>query len=550
MSDTTQPWVDGLTIGQVLAKTVEANSAGEALVFCQNDFRCTYAAYAGLVDRAARGLIALGIGSGDHVAVWATNWPQWPILQLASARIGAVLVTINPAYRSDELAYVLKQADVRALFLIDRFKTSDYFAMFAEACPEAAGSTPGDLDSSDFPELRWVVSLPQRPADGMISWDAMQERGNHVDSEAVPMLEGELSPGDPINLQFTSGTTGFPKGALLSHRNLLLNAYYFASGLRATTHDRICVPVPFYHCFGCVIGTLGALVSGAAMLSPGEYFDPTATLDCIERERATVVYGVPTMFIAELADETFPNRDLSSLRTGIMAGSPCPTEVMKRVIEDMGASQIAIGYGLTEASPGVTLTQADDPIEWRVETVGRPFPGIEVKIVNEAGEEVPDGVQGELCARGHNVMLGYYKMPEETAQTIDAEGWLHTGDLAVRDENGNYRITGRSKDMIIRGGENIYPREIEEQLYRHPEVVDVQVVGVPDLRLGEEVCAWIRLRSEGSTSEEEIREYCRQQLAHYKIPRYVMFVEEFPETVSGKIQKFKMRDQAIATLGL
>ena len=550
MSDSERPWVDGLTIGQVLKRTVDANPDGEALVFCQDAFRCTYSEYDRLVDRTVRGLLALGVDTGDHVAVWATNWPQWPVLQLASARIGAVLVTINPAYRADELSYVLKQADVRVLFLIDRFKTSDYFAMLAQACPEAASSTPGELDSPALPELRWIVSLPERPADGMISWSAMLERGGEVGAEALASLERGLSPDDPINLQFTSGTTGFPKGALLSHRNLLLNAFYFASGLRATPEDRICVPVPFYHCFGCVIGTLGALVAGATMLSPAEYFDPTATLDCIERERATVVYGVPTMFIAELGDETFPDRDLSSLRTGIMAGSPCPTEVMKRVIEDMGASQIAIGYGLTEASPGVTLTRSDDPIEWRVETVGRPFPGIEVKIVDEDGREVPRGVQGELCARGHNVMLGYYKMPEETARTIDPEGWLHTGDLAVLDENGNYRITGRSKDMIIRGGENIYPREIEELLYRHPDVVDVQVVGVPDPRLGEEVCAWIKPRPNGDTSEEEIREYCRGHLAHYKVPRYVMFVEEFPQTVTGKVQKFKMREEAIATLGL
>ena len=550
MSEAAQPWVDGLTLGEVLTKAAAENPEGEALVFPEAGFRCTYAEYDRLVDRAAAGLLALGTRPGDHIAIWATNWPQWPILQLASARIGAVLVTINPAYRAQELSYVLVQADVRILFLIDRFKTSDYFGMLAEACPDLAESTPGRLNSVLFPHLRCVVSLSEQPAAGMISWEEMLRRGEGVGEATKSEASLGHSPHEPINLQFTSGTTGFPKGALLSHRNLLLNAYYFTQGLQVTEQDRICVPVPFYHCFGCVIGTLVALISRATMIVPGEYYRPTQTLDCIEQERATVVYGVPTMFIAQLEDETFEDRDLSSLRTGIMAGSPCPVEVMNRVIDDMGVGEIAIAYGLTEASPGVTLTGLDDPVEWRVQTVGRPFPGVAIKLVDGDGREVAEGEQGELCVRGHNVMLGYYRMEQATHEAIDPDGWLHTGDVAMLDPNGCYRITGRIKDMIIRGGENIYPREIEETLHRHPKVADVHVVGVPDQRLGEEVCAWIQLQQGEEATEEEIREYCREHLAHYKIPRYVVFVDEFPMTVTGKVQKFRMREETIANLGL
>lgn len=550
MTDARHSWVAGLTIGQALSEAASRNPNGEALVFPQAGFRCTFAEYDRLVDQVAAALIALGMRAGDHIAIWATNWPQWPILQLASARVGVVLVTVNPAYRPEELAYVLAQADVRALFLIDRFKTSDYFTMLAEACPELAESTPGELESESFPELRWVVSLPEHAAPGMISWEEMMRRGEEVEPGELAARALELSPEDPINLQFTSGTTGFPKGALLSHRNMLLNASHFAEGLRITQRDRVCVPVQFYHCFGCVIGTLVSLIAGAAMLVPTEYFNATAVLDCIEREHATVILGVPTMFIAELEDETFASRDLSSLRTGLMAGSPCPVEVMNRVIEDMGVKQIAIGYGLTEASPGVTLTGLDDPVAWRVETVGTPFPGVEVAIMDTDGRRLPDGEQGELCVRGHNVMLGYYNMPEATAEAIDPDGWLHTGDVALRDENGRYRITGRIKDMIIRGGENVYPREIEELLHQHPDVVDVQVVGVPDARMGEEVCAWVKLQPGAEIDEEEIREFCRAHLAHYKVPRHVLFVEEFPQTVTGKVQKFRMREETMASLGL
>ena len=546
-----QPWVEGLTIGQALRQQATTLPDHEALVFPQRSFRATYADYDGMVDDVARGLLAMGIERGDHVAVWATNWPEWVLLHLGTARVGAVLVTINPACRSHELAYALKQSDSKALFLIDRFKDSDYFALVGQVCPELAASLPSELAAEQLPALRWVVSIPDHPVAGMASWHEVLEAGESVAHDRLTEREAGLEPDQPINLQYTSGTTGFPKGVLLSHRNLLLNAWSVGACQRLTPEDRVCVPVPFYHCFGCVIGTLCSMVHGTAMLVPAEYFDPVATLDCIEQGRATSVYGVPTMFIAQLEHPSFEGRDLSSLRTGIMAGSPCPIEVMNRVIDEMGAAEITIAYGLTEASPAITQTLTDDPVELRVSTVGQVIPGVEARIVDpESGEPVADGLQGELCARGHNVMVGYYQMPEATAEAIDDEGWLHTGDLAVRDANGYFRITGRIKDMIIRGGENIYPREIEEFLYANPKVEDVQVVGVPDAKFGEEVCAWIKLRHGETADAEEIREFCKERLAYFKVPRYIEFVEEFPMTVTGKVQKFKMRDHTVEHLGL
>ena len=545
-----QPWVDGLLIGQVLRRRAEQQPDSEALVFPQYGYRAGYAEYDRQVDAAARGLLGMGIERGDHVAIWATNRPEWVILSLATSRIGAVLVTVNPAYRTHELRYVLEQSDARALFLIDSFKASDYFSMLGECCPELSVSEPGRIASEALPKLDWVVSIGASPRDGMIDWAGMLERGESIDAAALSETERQLEPNQPINLQYTSGTTGFPKGVLLSHRNLLLNAYYVGFFQKLTEQDRVCVPVPFYHCFGTVIGTLCCMVHGAAMLVPGEYYEPEAVLDCLEKERATSVYGVPTMFIGELEHPTFEGRDLSSLRTGIMAGSPCPIEVMNRVIGDMGAKQMTIAYGLTECSPAITQTLADDPVELRVSTVGKVIPGVEVKIEDpESGAELPDGAQGELCARGHNVMIGYYKMPEATASAI-RDGWLHSGDLAIRDADGYVRITGRIKDMIIRGGENVYPREIEEFLFTHPKIESVQVVGVPDARLGEELCAWIKLRAGEKTTADEVRAFCKGKLAHFKIPRYVDFVEEFPLTVTGKVQKFKIREQAIERLGL
>ncbi len=543
--------VQGQTIGQVLAHTVELHAAADALVFPALNRRWSWSQFERATYEAAKGLLALGIEPGQHVAIWATNVPEWVILQFAAARIGAVLVTINPAYRPFELKYVLRQCDAVALFLVDRFKSSDYFAMLGEVCPELASSTAGQLASPDFPRLKWVVSLSGATPAGAISWSQMIDQGRTLDAADLAEVERRQHPELPINIQYTSGTTGFPKAAMLNHRSLLMNAYHVGACQHLTAADRICLPVPFYHCFGCVMGTLCAVVHGATMVIPAESFQPTATLEAIERERATAIYGVPTMFIAQLADETIAGRDLSSLRTGIMAGSPCPIEVMKQVIGRMGAREMTIAYGQTEASPVITQTLADDPLELRVETVGRPLPGLEVKIVDpSSGQALPDGQPGELCARGHAVMLGYYQDATATAAAIDAEGWLHTGDLAVRQPTGYFRITGRIKDMVIRGGENIYPREIEEFLFTHPAICQAAVVGLPDAKFGEELCAWIQLKAAAELTEDAVRDYCRAKLAHYKVPRYVRFVSEFPQTVTGKIQKFKIREQMIAELGL
>lgn len=546
-----QPWVVGRTIGQVLAHTANLHAAEDALVFPQRNLRWSWSQFERATYEAAKGLLALGIAPGQHVAIWATNVPEWVMLQFAAARAGIVLVTINPAYRPFELEYVLRQCDAAALFLVDRFKTSDYFAMLAEVCPEWGASTPGELASQKFPQLRWVVNLAGPTPAGAISWHEMLDRGRTLDAADLRAAEEGRDPAEPINIQYTSGTTGFPKAATLNHQSLLLNAYFVGQCQRLSSSDRLCIPVPFYHCFGCVMGTLAASVWGATMVIPAESFQPAATLEAIERERATVIYGVPTMFIAQLSDPSFAQRDLSSLRTGIMAGSPCPIEIMRQVIERMGAREMTIAYGQTEASPVITQTLADDPLELRVETVGRPLPGLEVKLVDPAtGGELAEGQSGELCARGHAVMLGYYRDPAATAAAIDPQGWLHTGDLALRLPNGYYRITGRLKDLVIRGGENVYPREIEEFLFTHPAIEQAAVVGLPDPKFGEELCAWIKPKGTTGLSEDEVRAYCRSQLAHYKVPRYVRFVSEFPQTVTGKIQKFKIREQMIAELGL
>ena len=546
-----KPWVDGLTIGEVLTQTADRHGQREALVFPALGKRWTWRELKEEVDRAACGLLALGIEPGEHVAVWATNVPQWVVLQYATARIGAVLVTINPAYRPFELKYVLRQSDAVALFLVERFKTSNYFEMLDEICPELAAATPGSINAGEFPKLRHVVAMHDTAPAGAITWKQMLEEGTNVWPTDIDSIAKKLSPGDAINIQYTSGTTGFPKAATLSHRNLLLNAFYIGECQRISAEDRICIPVPFYHCFGCVLGTLCAMVYGAAMIIPHEYFQPAETLDAIEKERATSLYGVPTMFIAQLQHDSFCDRDLSSLRTGIMAGSPCPIEVMRKVINRMGASEVTIAYGQTEASPVITQTRTDDPIELRVETVGRPLPDVEVKIVDpESGKTLGDNEQGELCTRGHVVMLGYYNNEEATAAAIDADGWLHTGDLAVRTPNGYYRITGRIKDMVIRGGENIYPREIEEFLFTHDAIEQAAVLGLPDPKYGEELCAWVKLKEGATLAENDLRDFCRASLAHYKVPRYVRFVASFPQTVTGKIQKFKIREQMCNELGL
>ncbi len=546
IDQTAKPWVEGETLGSTLRKTAHRFGDHDALAFPHLPLKRTYQQFDADVDRAAKGLLALGIKTGQHVAIWATNVPEWVTLQFATARIGAVLVNINPAYRPHELKYVLNQSDSVALFLVHEFKTSDYFAMLAEVCPELARDKPGELSAKDFPCLRWVVAIDETAPAGGITWAEMLRLGDAIDDGQLAEVEAKLEPSQPINIQYTSGTTGFPKAAMLSHRNLLLNGYYAGVYQALSADDRICIPVPFYHCFGCVLGTITAVCHGAAMVVPAESFNPEATLAAIEKERATALYGVPTMFIAQLQDPSLPGRDLKSLRTGIMAGSPCPIEVMKQVIEVMGAREITIGYGLTEASPLITQSRTTDPVELRVETVGSLFPGVECKIVDPGtGATLGDNEQGELCGRGHNIMIGYYKNPEATAAAIDKDGWLHSGDLAVRLPSGYYKITGRIKDMVIRGGENIYPREIEEFLFGHPAIEQSAVVGVPDKKYGEELCAWIKLKAGCTASEDEIREYCRKSLARYKVPRYVKFVDVFPQTVTGKIQKFKIRELMI-----
>ncbi len=550
-TNTDEAWIDGLTIGEVLRETAKKFPSQDAVVFCGNGFRLSWSAFDAEVDRVARSLLALGLGRGDHFGVWATNVPEWVTLQFATARIGAVLVTINPSYRTSELAHAVRQADLWGLALIDTFKTTDYFASLNEAIPELALHAPGELKSSQFPKLKWVIALRGEKPAGTVSWQDLLGRAESVSLLQLQAAERQLHCSDPINIQYTSGTTGSPKGAMLSHRNILLNAYYAGLGQRFTGQDRICIPVPLYHCFGCVLGTLCSIVHGATMVFPAENFQAAATLQAIESERCTAIYGVPTMFIAMMEHADYAQRNLTSLRTGIMAGSPCPIELMKKVTSEMGASQMTIGYGQTEASPLITQTRADDSLELRVGTVGRPLPGIEVKVIDpETGKELGDEQPGELCGRGHDVMLGYFNLPDKTNEAIDTDGWLHTGDLAVREKNGYYRITGRLRDLIIRGGENVYPREIEELLYQHPAVQDVQVIGVPDRKFGEEVMAWVRFREGKSASPDEFKAFCKANLAYFKVPHYWKFVDDFPITVTGKIQKYKMREISIEELGL
>jgi fatty-acyl-CoA synthase len=473
------------------------------------------------------------------------------LAQFATAHIGAVLVNINPAYKAHELAYILKQADLTALLMTDRVKNSDFFEILESVCPEVSACPEGKLRSQDFPMLRHVVSVNEVKRPGMWSWSEFRRLSEGSSEADLIKREAEIRADDVVNIQYTSGTTGFPKGAMLTHRNLLMNAYYVGQRLNFTYHDRLCIPVPFYHCFGCVMGTLMCAIYGAAMVVPAEGFDPLATLEAIERERCTAVYGVPTMFIAQLNHAEFPKFDLNSLRTGIMAGSPCPIEIMRAVVERMGTRELTIAYGLTEASPVITQTEADDSLEHRVTTVGKPLPGLEVQIVSTgSGDSVARGQQGELMVRGHGVMKGYYKKPTETAEVLTADGWLHTGDVAMETSDGYYRITGRIKDVIIRGGENIYPREIEEFLYTHPEIEDVQVVGLPDKKYVEEASAWIRLKPGARLTEDDVKAFCKGRIAHYKVPRYIAFVEEYPTTVTGKVQKFKLREMGIERFAL
>ncbi|MGD9525530.1 AMP-binding protein [Pseudonocardia sp.] len=523
----------GDTIGDNLDRTVTTFPDREAMVDVPSGRRWTYAQLRVDVDTVAKGLVAAGVGKGDRVGIWSPNAAEWTLVQYATAKIGAILVNINPAYRTHELEYVLNQAGISLLVAATSFKTSDYAAMIAEVRP----SCPG---------LRNVVLI------GTSDWDELVAAGRGGDDADLARRQAELSPDDPINIQYTSGTTGFPKGATLSHHNILNNGHFVGRICGYTEIDRVCIPVPFYHCFGMVMGNLACTSIGATMVIPAPGFDPKATLRAVAQERCTSLYGVPTMFIAELNDPDFESFDLSSLRTGIMAGSPCPVEVMKQVVDRMGMTEVTICYGMTETSPVSTQTRADDSLDLRVSTVGRVHPHVEVKIVDpDTGLTVPRGTPGEFCTRGYSVMLGYWEEPEKTAEAIDAARWMHTGDLAVMDSDGYVNITGRIKDMVIRGGENVYPREIEEFLYTHPDVLDAQVVGVPDVRYGEELCAWVKLR-EGAEelTADSVREFATGKLAHYKIPRYVVVVEEFPMTVTGKVRKVEMRARSVDLLDL
>jgi len=539
-----------ITIGDLLDETAGKYPQKEALVYQERDLRYSFQEFQDLCNQVARGFMSLGIQKGEHVAIWATNVPEWVISQFATAKMGAVLVTVNTSYRAHELEYLLRQSESTTLLLIDGYRDVRYLQMIQEICPELQTCQPGELVSARLPHLKNVIYLGDERQPGMFLWKDLLERAAVIDNQGLAQRQQSLRPDDVINMQYTSGTTGFPKGVMLSHHNIVNNAIKVAECQGLGQEDRVCIPVPFFHCFGCVMGTLACVATGATMV-PVTAFDPGLVLSVVENERCTALYGVPTMFIAELNHPSFATRDLSSLRTGIMAGSPCPMEVMKNVIEKMGIRDITIAYGQTESSPVFTQTRQEDTIERRVSTVGRAHEGVEVKIIDPAtGETVPANVQGELCTRGYLVMKGYYNMPEQTRMVIDDEGWLHTGDLATVDEEGYYRITGRLKDMIIRGGENIYPREIEEFLYSHPKILDVQVVGVPDSTYGEQVLACIRVKPEETLTPEEVKAYCDGRIARFKIPYYIQFVDEYPMTASGKIQKFKLREQAIQSFGL
>jgi fatty-acyl-CoA synthase len=544
--------IDGLTVGGLLDLVSERRPDDDALVYADRDLRYTYREFKEVVERCARSLMALGIEKGDHVAVWGQNVPEWVTLQFATGKVGAVLVTINPAYKSHELKYVLEQSDSAALFLTEGVRDADFLQILQGAVPELARAESGELSTEELPFLKSVVLMGGDAPEGLpvMDFDEFLERASEVSTEELRERQDSLDAEDVINMQYTSGTTGFPKGVQLTHANIVKNAFHIGECMELGPEDRVCIPVPFFHCFGCVLGTLNTVTHEGTMV-PVESFDAEKVLQAVHQERCTAVLGVPTMFIAELEHPDFEQYDTSSLRTGIMAGSPCPMEVMKQVVDVMGASEITIAYGQTESSPVITQTRTDDPLELRVSSVGRKLPDVEVRIVSvETDEDCGPGEQGELWTRGYHVMRGYYKMEEKTREVIDDEGWLHTGDLAVMDEDGYVRITGRAKDMIIRGGENVYPREIEEFLYTHPDVSDVQVYGVPDERYGEQVAAAVKKKPDSDLTEEDVKEYCRENIAYYKVPEYVDFVDDYPMTASGKIQKYKLREAAVERYGL
>lgn len=539
-----------ITLGKLLDQKAEQHPENDAVVYRKKSINYSYSQFRDICNQAAKGFMELGIEAGDHVAIWSHNQPEWLITQFASGKMGGILVTINTNYRAMELKYLLKHSDAQTLILSDGIRVN-YPDILYEICPELKQSEPGELQSENFPHLKNIIYIGEEetPA-GMYHWEDIMKAGKKVSDTVLHRRQDNLNPDDVINMQYTSGTTGFPKGVMLTHNNIIADAYYIAECMNLTYEDRLCIPVPFFHCFGCVLGTLACMTKGTTMV-PLIKFDPEEVLKTIEAENCTGVHGVPTMFIAELEHPDFEQFDLSSLRTGIMAGSPCPLKAMKQVINDMGAEEITIAYGQTESSPVITQTRTDDSLERRVSTVGRALSDVEVKIVDpETGEKVENGVWGELCTRGFHVMKGYYKMPEETAEVIDDDGWLHTGDLAVMDEDGYCKITGRLKDMIIRGGENVYPTEVEEYLYQHPGIKDIAVVGIPDKKYGEEVMAYIQLKEGKEIIAEEIFEYFRGKISWHKLPKKIEIVDEFPLTASGKVQKYKLREKAIKNYNL
>ncbi|WP_144174047.1 AMP-binding protein [Pseudomonas sp. Kh13] len=536
------------TIGQAFDATVARCADSEALVSRHQGLRYSWRQLAGQVEVHARALMALGVNTGDRVGIWSPNCAQWCILQLASAKVGAILVNINPAYRVGELEYVLRQSGCRWLVCADAFKTSDYHAMVQELAPELTSATPGEMASERLPDLRGVVSLAANPPTGFLPWQALAERAGQTSVEAYAARQQSLQFDQPVNIQYTSGTTGAPKGATLSHYNILNNGFMVGASLGLSARDRMVIPVPLYHCFGMVMANLGCITHGSTMIYPNDAFDAELTLRAVAEERASILYGVPTMFIAMLDHPARAQMDLSTLRSGIMAGATCPIEVMRRVIDQMHMAEVQIAYGMTETSPVSLQTGPDDSLELRVTTVGRTQPQLENKLVDADGCIVPRGEIGELCTRGYSVMLGYWDNPQATADAIDPAGWMHSGDLAVMDEHGYVRIVGRNKDMIIRGGENIYPRELEEFFYTHPAVADAQVIGIPCSRYGEEIVAWIKLHPGHTATVEELQGWCKARIAHFKVPRHIRFVDEYPMTVTGKVQKFRMREISVAEI--
>jgi len=540
----------GLTVGSLLADTASKHPDTEALVVSHQNLRWTYQELSKQVDEMAAGLIALGLAPGDRVGVLAPNMAEWVVLQFATARAGLILVNINPAYRLSELEFALNQTGVKALVTVPDFKTSDYLAMLSELMPELPGSEPGALKARKVPDLRWVIALGEGTSKGTVRYCDVMAGATNEARQRILSLSGELQFDDPINIQFTSGTTGRPKAATLTHHNIVNNAYFTGLQMKLSDKDRMCIPVPMYHCFGMVLGTLCCVAHGATMVFASAGFEAGAAMQTVEAENCTVLHGVPTMFIAELDSPGFADRDLSSLRTGIIAGAPCPAELMKRIMHEMHMTEITIAYGMTETGPVSTQTSTTDPLVRRVETVGRVLPHTEIKVVDTDGRITPRGTPGELLTRGYCVMPKYWNDSEKTAEAIDEAGWIASGDIAVVDDEGYFQIVGRIKDMLIRGGENIFPREIEDFLYTHPAIEQVEVIGVPDEKYGEEICAWIKLREGHKATTDDIRAFCKGQIAHFKIPRYVRFVDSFPMTITGKVQKFVMRDQMAKELAV